>query len=254
MTLFFLCKEEEDLLTDDDSFQAMDIDVTAGKWRPSCWRCRIFGGGCKRYNQKEGLHFPWHIWKTCKIGRWRIDGRLLLFWHNIFYQLYLPNFRKLSPDLPSLLSFWCTLYNQSLQSRFALAKGGKTDSTPFTNTRHHRFHNSYSRYLPAAFLLSVTKNDNDRYAIGGRCKFLGALCSIVHWRMICGKAFTYSELELHDRWVHNSDKEECMLLQRAGEEERPARGLEGPIGSPTRHDFIIARSTYGTSIYKWPSH
>ncbi len=37
--------------------------------------------------------------------------------------------------------------------------------------------------------------------------------------MICAKAFVYSEeLELHSRRMHDSDKEECMLLRKAGEE------------------------------------
>ena len=47
--------------------------------------------------------------------------------------------------------------------------------------------------------------------------------------MVCGKAFAYSEeLELHGMRVHNSDKEECMLLRKAGEEEKARKRYRGP--------------------------
>jgi hypothetical protein len=66
-------------------------------------------------------------------------------------------------------------------------------------------------------------------AIGRRCKFFGALCSTVHRCIICGKAFVYSkELELHSMRMHDSDKEECMLLRKAGEEEKARKRSRGP--------------------------
>lgn len=47
--------------------------------------------------------------------------------------------------------------------------------------------------------------------------------------MICGKAFVSSEeLELHSVRVHDSDKEECMLLRKAGEEEKARKRSRGP--------------------------
>ncbi len=47
--------------------------------------------------------------------------------------------------------------------------------------------------------------------------------------MICAKAFVYSEeLELHNRRMHDSDKEECMLLRKAGEEEKARKRSRGP--------------------------
>ena len=47
--------------------------------------------------------------------------------------------------------------------------------------------------------------------------------------MICAKAFVYSEeLELHSVRVHDSDKEECMLLRKAGEEEKARKRSRGP--------------------------
>jgi hypothetical protein len=75
----------------------------------------------------------------------------------------------------------------------------------------------------------MTENDKKSHAIGARCKFLDALCSTVHRCMICGKAFAYSEeLELHSMRMHNSDKEECMLLRKAGEEEKARKRSRGP--------------------------
>jgi hypothetical protein len=47
--------------------------------------------------------------------------------------------------------------------------------------------------------------------------------------MICGKVFAHSEeLELHRVRVHDSDKEECMLLRKAGEEEKARKRSRGP--------------------------
>jgi hypothetical protein len=75
----------------------------------------------------------------------------------------------------------------------------------------------------------MTGNDKESHAIGARCKFLGALFSTMHRCMVCGKAFAYSEeLELHGMRVHNSDKEECMLLRKAGEEEKARKRSRGP--------------------------
>lgn len=47
--------------------------------------------------------------------------------------------------------------------------------------------------------------------------------------MICGKAFVSSEeLELHSIRMHDLDKEECMLLRKAGEEEKARNRSRGP--------------------------
>jgi hypothetical protein len=47
--------------------------------------------------------------------------------------------------------------------------------------------------------------------------------------VICGKAFVSSEeLESHSVRVHDSDKEECMLLRKAGEEEKARKRSRGP--------------------------
>jgi hypothetical protein len=51
----------------------------------------------------------------------------------------------------------------------------------------------------------------------------------MHRCMICGKVFAHSEeLELHRVRVHDSDKEECMLLRKAGEEEKARKRSRGP--------------------------
>lgn len=47
--------------------------------------------------------------------------------------------------------------------------------------------------------------------------------------MICGKGFVSSEeLELHSIRMHDLDKEECMLLRKAGEEEKARKRSRGP--------------------------
>jgi hypothetical protein len=46
--------------------------------------------------------------------------------------------------------------------------------------------------------------------------------------VICGKAFVSSEeLELHSIRMHDSDKEGCMLLRKAGEEEKARKRSRG---------------------------
>src|SRR5215217_5991549 len=74
--------------------------------------------------------------------------------------------------------------------------------------------------ISASSLFLHDRNDKESHAIGARCKFLGALFSTMHRCMVCGKAFACS-------------------YGRPAKKKRPAKGLEDPIGSRTRHDFII---------------
>ncbi len=58
--------------------------------------------------------------------------------------------------------------------------------------------------------------------------------------MVCGKAFAYSEeLELHGRRGITRIRKSACSYGRPAKKKRPAKGLEDPIGSRTRHDFII---------------
>lgn len=51
----------------------------------------------------------------------------------------------------------------------------------------------------------------------------------MHRCVICGKGFVSSEeLELHSIRMHDLDKEECMLLRKAGEEEKARKRSRGP--------------------------
>jgi hypothetical protein len=89
------------------------------------------------------------------------------------------------------------------------------------------------------------RNDKESHAIGARCKFLGALFSTVHGAWFAEKHLhTLKSLNCTVGWCITRIRKSACSYGRPAKKKRPAKGLEDPIGSRTRHDFIIVWSTY----------
>src|SRR5215203_7464855 len=94
--------------------------------------------------------------------------------------------------------------------------------------------------ISASSLFLHDRNDKESHAIGARCKFLGALFSTVHGAWFAEKHLhTLKSLNCTVGWCITRIRKSACSYGRPANKKRPTKGLEDPIGSRTRHDFII---------------